>query len=94
MEAALVEVAFEEGGAGAEGSGSGCGVARAIVQDLLGLKGGVVVVAADPMADALAEGEVVKIAGDLADRAVGDGDGVDEALVVKAARAEETHVEG
>ena len=49
--------------------------------------------AVEPEADALGEGKVVEEAGELADGAVGDGNGVDEALVAHFFGAEEAHVE-
>lgn len=94
MEAATIEVALEKGGAQAEWGSTGGDVAFSVGEDLPSLQGGVVVVATDPVADPFAEGKVVEIAGDLADRPVGDRDGIDEALVAYACGPEEPHVEG
>ena len=80
-----MKVALGEGGAEAEGSGC-TGYDP-------GFEGAVSIVAFQPMADALAEGEVVEIAGELADWAVGNGDGVDKALVAHLFGAKEAEVE-
>jgi hypothetical protein len=89
VEAALVEVWGEECLAEAEGTMSG-----AIFEDLEGFEGAVGVVAVEPVADSFAEREVVKVTGELADRAVRNGDGIDETLVAHLFGTEEPEVKG
>jgi hypothetical protein len=94
VEAALVKIFHRERGTEMGEDASGGCVGLPVGEDLLGLKGGVLVVAVEPVAVALAEGVVIEIAGDAADGAVGDGDGVDEALVAQVGGKKEAQVEG
>jgi len=89
VEAAAVEIALEEGGGHAEGFLEG-----AVLEDLLGFKGAVGVVAGKPVAEALGEGIVIKRMLQITHGTIHHGDGVQQAVVVHELGPEEADVPG
>ncbi len=89
VEAATVEIAFEEGGREAEGF-----LAGAVLEDLLGFEGAVGVVAGDPVAEALGEGVVIEGMLQITHGAIHHSDGIHQAFVMHELGPEEADVPG
>ncbi len=89
VETAAVEVALEEDGWQAEGLLPG-----AVLQNLLGFEGAVVIVAKEPMAETLGEGVMIERVLQIPHGTIHHGDRINQPLVVHELGTEEADVPG